>query len=118
VEKREVTERYYYLLMDFITLFFVVSVFFSTASAQHPPQILRGCHILVSMPLDFTSKAMGTLSGFLLLEFLRRLLSGLQTMMAHQSPEMLPYVSQASSFLLPRTALWIKHYVEVRRRRA
>jgi hypothetical protein len=116
VEKREVTERYDYLLIDFITLFFVVSVFFSTASAQHPPQTLRGCHILVSMPLDFTRKAMGTLSR--LLEFLRRLLSGLQTIMAHQSPAILPYVLQVSPFLLPRTALWIKHYVEVRRCRA
>jgi hypothetical protein len=86
--KEKLQERYHYLVMDFITLFFVVSVFF-TASAQrmesnvsrgssltpHPPQTLRGCQILVSMPLDFTSKAMATLLIFLLLplEFPTRL---------------------------------------------
>jgi hypothetical protein len=42
VEKGEVTERYYYLVMDFITLFLVLSVFFTASAQQMESNVSRG----------------------------------------------------------------------------
>lgn len=64
------------LLRDIIIFLWISSLCFllsmySSVLLQHNTHHkldLCGCHILVSMPLDFISKAMGTLLGFLLLE--------------------------------------------------
>jgi hypothetical protein len=55
VEKGEVTERYHYLVMDFITLFLVVSVFFTASAQQMESNVSRGSSLTPTTNLTWLS---------------------------------------------------------------